>query len=44
MVVGILWALIAHECPRMRDPHVSIYERRGVHFPELPRWFLTGRA
>jgi hypothetical protein len=31
--------LIASDCPRMRDPHVSIYERCGVHFPELPQWF-----
>jgi hypothetical protein len=31
--------LIAHDCPRMLDPSVSIYERCGVHFPELPKWF-----
>jgi hypothetical protein len=31
--------LIAHDCPRMQDPSVSIYERCGIHFPELPKWF-----
>jgi hypothetical protein len=36
-----LCALIAHDCPRMQGPSVSIYDRCGVHFPELPRWFLT---
>lgn len=35
-----LRAIIAHDCRRMQDPSVSIYERRGVMFPELPRWFL----
>jgi hypothetical protein len=25
----------------MLNPAVSIYERCGVHFPELPKWFLT---
>jgi hypothetical protein len=34
-----LRGLIAHDCPRMRDPSVSIYERCGVRFPELPKWF-----
>jgi hypothetical protein len=34
-----LGELIAHDCPRMRDPSVSVYERCGVHFPELPKWF-----
>lgn len=38
---GDLCALIAHDCPRMQNPSVSIYERCGVHFPELPKWFLT---
>jgi hypothetical protein len=33
-------AIIAHDCPRMRNPSASIYDRRGVNFPELPRWFL----
>lgn len=37
---GDLCALIAHDCPRMRNLSASIYERCGVHFPELPRWFL----
>ena len=37
-------ALIARDGPLMRDPNVSLYECCGVHFPELPRWFLTGRA
>jgi hypothetical protein len=36
---GDLRWLIAHDSPRMRDPSVSIYERRGVMFPELPKWF-----
>ena len=36
-----LCALIAQDCPRMQNPAVSIYERCGVHFPELPRWFMT---
>jgi hypothetical protein len=31
--------LIAHDCPRMREPTASIYELCGVHFPELPMWF-----
>ena len=39
-----LLALIAHDCPRLKNPHVSMYERCGVHFPELPRRFLTGQA
>jgi hypothetical protein len=34
-----LRALIAHDCPRMREPQASIYELCGVMFPELPRWF-----
>lgn len=38
---GDLGALIAHDCPRMQNPSVSIYEQCGVHFPELPKWFLT---
>lgn len=25
-------------------PHLSLYERCGVHFPELPRRFLIRRA
>jgi hypothetical protein len=37
---GDLRKLIAHDCPRMRDASVSIYERCGVMFPELPKWFL----
>jgi hypothetical protein len=28
-----LRAIIAHDCPRMRNPAVSMYERCGVHFP-----------
>jgi hypothetical protein len=31
--------IIAHDCPRMREPQASIYELCGVMFPELPRWF-----
>ena len=27
---GVLRAIIAADCPRMRDPSVLIYERRGV--------------
>ena len=30
-------AAIAADCPRMRNPAASIYDRCGVHFPELPR-------
>lgn len=36
-----LGAIIAADCPRMQNRSVSIYERCGVHFPELPQWFLT---
>ena len=36
-----LCAIIAADCPRMRNPSTSIYELCGVHLPELPRWFLT---
>ena len=35
-----LRAIIAHDCPRMQNPSASIYDRCGVNFPELPRWFL----
>jgi hypothetical protein len=35
---GNLRALIAHDRHRMQNPSISIYERCGVHFPELPRW------
>jgi hypothetical protein len=39
-----LRAIIAAECARMKNPSTLIYERYGMHFfPELPRWFLTGR-
>ncbi len=31
--------LIAHDCPRMREPQASIYDLCGVMFPELPKWF-----
>ena len=34
-----LRAVIAADCPGMPNPTASIYDRRGVHFPELPRWF-----
>ena len=30
-----LRAIIAADCPRMRNPSTSIYDRCGVHFPEL---------
>jgi len=36
-----LRAIIAADCPRMKNPAPSMYERCGVHFPELPSWFLT---
>ena len=36
---GDLRALIAHDCPKMQKPPTDIYDRCGVHFPELPRWF-----
>jgi hypothetical protein len=35
-----LCAIIAADCPKMRNS-TSMYDRCGVHFPELPRWFLT---
>lgn len=38
---GDLCALIAHDCPWMQNPSVSIYDRCGVHFPELPKWLPT---
>jgi hypothetical protein len=33
--------LIAHDCPKVQNPtaDIYIYDRCGVHFPELPRWF-----
>ena len=31
--------IIAHDCPRMLNPSVSIYELCGGHFPDLPKWF-----
>jgi hypothetical protein len=36
---GDLRVIIAHDCPKMRNPTQDIYDRCGVHFPELPRWF-----
>lgn len=39
-----LRAIIAADCPRMRNPSASMCDRCGVEFPELPRWFLTWRA
>ncbi len=36
---GDLRQIIAHDCPRMREPQASIYELCGVMFPELPKWF-----
>jgi hypothetical protein len=36
---GRLAQLIAHDCPKMQNPTADIYDRCGVHFPELPRWF-----
>jgi hypothetical protein len=34
-----LCAIIAADCPRMQNRSTSMYERCGVHSPELPRWF-----
>ena len=34
-----LRAIITADCARMRSPATSIYDRRCVHFPELPCWF-----
>jgi hypothetical protein len=34
-----LRAIIAADCPKMRNRSASIYDRCGVHFPELPHWF-----
>jgi hypothetical protein len=31
--------VIAHDCPKMQKSSSDIYDRCGVHFPELPRWF-----
>jgi hypothetical protein len=28
----------------MPNPSASIYERCGLNFPKLPRWFLTWRG
>jgi hypothetical protein len=39
-----LRAIIAADCPRMRNPSTPIYERCGAHFPDLPRWCRTGRV
>jgi len=36
-----LCAIIAADCPKMRNPSASMYDRCGVHFPELPRWFMS---
>jgi hypothetical protein len=36
---GYLRQIIAHDCPKMQNPSSDIYDRCGVHFPELPRWF-----
>jgi hypothetical protein len=32
-----LGSILAGDCPRQRS--VGIYDRCGVRFPELPRWF-----
>ena len=37
-----LCAIIAHDCPKMRNPSASICDRCDVHFPELPRRFMRG--
>jgi hypothetical protein len=36
---GHLAPLIAHDCPKILNPSANIYDRCGVHFPELPKWF-----
>jgi len=38
-----LCAIVAADCPRMKNRSASMYDRCGVHFPELPRWFMTPR-
>jgi len=38
--VLVSFTIIAAYCPKMRNPSTSIYDRCGVNFPELPRWFL----
>jgi hypothetical protein len=38
---GDLRRLIAADCPRMQKPSADIYDRCGVHFPELPKWFRS---
>ena len=35
-----LCAIIAADCPRMQNRSVSIYDRCGVHFPQLPSLFM----
>jgi hypothetical protein len=39
-----LCAIIAADCPRMRNPSTSIHERCGVMFSELPKWFGSGSS
>jgi hypothetical protein len=36
---GRLAELIAADCPKMQKSSSDIYDRCGVHFPELPKWF-----
>ena len=35
-----LCAIVAADCPRMQNRSASIHDLCGVHFPELPKWFL----
>jgi len=39
--LGDLQSVIAHGCPRLNA--TSIYDRCGVHYPELPAVFLPPR-
>lgn len=38
-----LQAVIAADCPRMRNPSTAIYERCGVHLPRAAALVLTPR-
>jgi len=36
-----LSAIIAADSSRTQNLSASVYDRCGVHFPELPRWFMS---
>ena len=41
-LIAEAWHWRAPDCPRMQDPSVSLYERCGVHSPELPKFAVGG--